>query len=258
MGIVLSVSHLSFSYEQGIFVWSDISLDVHTGEVLSILGPNGTGKSTLLRCMAGLAPPDSGHIKVEGHDIHRLGRKKAAQMIAFVPQIHTPVFSFPAIKIVVMGRTSYLSTFASPSARDYEIAHQAMKQCGITDLADKPYNKTSGGERQLILFARAVAQEPGILLLDEPTSHLDFGNQTRILELISSLARKGLAVVMTTHFPDHALRYSNRTALIANGRLQGFGLTDTVLTAEKLSQLYGLDVEIKSFDDGSKVCKAKR
>ncbi len=257
MGIVLSVSNLSFSYNQDTPVWSDISLDVHKGEILSILGPNGTGKSTLMRCMAGLAPPDSGQIKVEGHDIRHLSRKKVAQTISFVPQKHIPVFAFPAIKIVVMGRTSYLGAFASPSTKDYDIAHKAMDIFGISYLADKPYNQTSGGEQQLILFARAVAQEPRILLVDEPTSHLDFGNQTRILERISSLAQKGLAVVMTTHFPDHALRYSARTALIAGGSLQGFGLTERVVTSEKLSQLYGLAIEINSFADGSKVCRAK-
>ena len=190
MGIVLSVSELSFSYEHNTPVWSGISLDVHAGEVLSILGPNGTGKSTLMRCMAGLTAPDSGQIKVGGCELHRLSRKKAAQLIAFVPQMHNPVFAFPAIKIVVMGRTSHLSAFASPSSSDYDIAYKALETFGISDLADKPYNKTSGGERQLILFARAVAQESQILLLDEPTSHLDFGNQTRTLEFLRSLAQK--------------------------------------------------------------------
>ncbi|WP_320006101.1 ABC transporter ATP-binding protein [Maridesulfovibrio sp.] len=257
MGIVLSVSDLSFSYEQGEPVWSGISLDVHAGEVLSILGPNGTGKSTLMRCMAGLAVPDFGYVELDGCHIHEMSRKKAALAIAFVPQMHTPVFAFSAIDVVVMGRTAHLGAFASPSAHDYEVSLQAMASFGIADLAEKPYNKTSGGERQLILFARAIAQEARILLLDEPTSHLDFGNQLRTLEIISNLANRGLAVVMTTHFPDHALRYSKRTALISGGSLQGFGLTESVVTPESLTSLYGLEVEINTFKCGSRVCLAR-
>ncbi|WP_320171023.1 ABC transporter ATP-binding protein [Maridesulfovibrio sp.] len=257
MGVVLSVSDLSFSYEHGEPVWSGISLDVHAGEVLSILGPNGTGKSTLMRCMAGLAEPDSGRVEVDGCSISKLNRKKAARAIAFVPQMHHPVFSFSAIDIVVMGRTAHLGAFSSPSARDYDISFKAMETFGIADLAHKPYNKTSGGERQLILFSRAVAQESRILLLDEPTSHLDFGNQIRTLDFISRLADQGLAVVMTTHYPDHALAYSKRTALIAEGGLQGFGLTDKVVTTDALSRLYGLEVDIKRVDDGNRVCVAR-
>ncbi|MGL1931085.1 MAG: ABC transporter ATP-binding protein [Desulfotalea sp.] len=257
MGIVLSVSDLSFSYDQDDFVWSNISLDVHTGEILSILGPNGTGKSTLMRCMAGLATPNSGEVEIEGQPLQKLNRKKISQAIAFVPQMHNPIFAFPAIDVVVMGRTAHLGSFAAPSKHDYEIALNAMVKFEIGHLAEKPYNKTSGGERQLLLFARAIAQEARILLLDEPTSHLDFGNQARIMEFISDLAKQGLAVVMTTHFPDHALTYSNRTALLADGILQGFGLTDKVVNAESLSKLYKLDVEINLLKDDRLVCVAK-
>lgn len=257
MGVVLSVSDLSFSYEQNVPIWSGITLDVHEGEVLSILGPNGTGKSTLMRCMAGLAAQDSGLVEVEGRQVQKLSRKQAAQSISFVPQMHNPVFAFSAIDIVVMGRTAHMGVFASPSTRDYEIALNAMDTFGIAALADKQYNKTSGGERQLIMFARAIVQESRILLLDEPTSHLDFGNQVRVLELIKRLAGHGLAVVMTTHFPDHALSYSERTALIADGGMQGFGVTDEIVTPEALSKLYGMGVDISSLHDGTRVCTAR-
>ena len=239
MGIALAVSDLRFSYENGSPVWSDVTLDVHEGEVLSILGPNGTGKSTLMRCMANLISPDTGKVTIGGTNIRKLGRREIARAIAFVPQSHTPVFAFSALNIVVMGRTAHISPFASPSAKDYEAARQAMETFGISHLADKPYNKTSGGERQLIMFARAVAQEARILLLDEPTSHLDFGNQIRTLELVKGLAEQGLAVVMTTHFPDHALAYSKRTALIAEGKMLGYGPTNEVVHNKSLTRLYG-------------------
>lgn len=256
MGIALKVSDLSFSYERNTPVFQGITMDVYAGEVFSILGPNGTGKSTLMHCMAGLAVPENGYVETDGVEVHKISRKKAAQTIAFVPQMHNPVFAFSAIEIVVMGRTAHLGVFASPSARDYEVAYEAMNTFGISSLAQKPYNSTSGGERQLILFARAVAQQPRILLLDEPTSHLDFGNQVRTLEFISMLAERGIAVVMTTHFPDHALSYSERTALISNGGIQGLGLTKDVVTPEALSRLYGLDVEINSMRNGKKICIA--
>lgn len=257
MGVVLSVNNLSFSYEPESPVWSGISLKVHSGEILSLLGPNGTGKTTLMRCMAGLETAGSGHINVEGTPIGKLSRKKAAQSIAFVPQMHNPVFAFSAIDVVVTGRTAHLSTFGAPSASDYEIARDAMNTFGIADLADKPYNETSGGERQLILFARAIAQQSRILLLDEPTSHLDFGNQIRILELIKKMAERGLAIVMTTHFPDHALAYSKRTVLIADQVMQGYGPTTEVITPMALTRLYGMNVEINSLIDGRSVCVAK-
>ncbi len=258
MGIVLSVTDLSFSYEPGQPVWSGVSVDVRAGEALSILGPNGTGKSTLMRCMANLITPDAGKVIVDGTDIRKMGRRAIARAIAFVPQLHNPVFAFTALDVVVMGRTAHLQHFASPSPRDYSLALEAMDTFGISHLADKSYNNTSGGERQLILFARAVAQEARILLLDEPTSHLDFGNQARTLELVNGLAEQGLAVVMTTHFPDHALAYSKRTVLIAEGRMLGYGLTDHVVGSESLSRLYGLNVEIVSLQGGGRTCVVRK
>ncbi len=257
MGVVLTVSNLTFAYDGVNPVWSDITLEVHAGEVLSVLGPNGTGKSTLLRCMAGLHVPSNGQVTIEGNKIEKMSRKEIAQAIAFVPQMHTPVFSFTAIEVVVMGRTAHIGMFASPSTSDYSIAEQAMETLGILDLAKKSYNETSGGERQLILFARALAQESRILLLDEPTSHLDFGNQARTLVLVRKLADQGLAVVMTTHFPDHALGFSERTALIADGTLQGYGITDEKLNPKILSRLYGLPIEVCTLEAGDKVCIAR-
>lgn len=257
MGVSMTVSDLAFAYPPGAPVWSGITLDVHQGRVLSILGPNGTGKSTLLHCMAGLLPPTRGSVSINGENIQSMSRKEIARAIAFVPQMHTPIFSFSALDVVVMGRTAHLGMFASPSEKDTVIAEDAMRALGVFHLAQKSYNETSGGERQLILFARALAQESRILLLDEPTSHLDFGNQARTLELIRILAERGLAVVMTTHFPDHALKISAHTALIANGALQGYGPTHQVLSPGALSQLYGVPIDVHSIHTGEAVCIAR-
>lgn len=254
MGMILRVEDLSFSYDGKKPVWQGVTFDARPGEVLSVLGPNGTGKSTLLRCMAGLEVSGKGRVMAGEHDMTRIGRRQAARTIAFVPQMHTPVFAFTGLDVVVMGRTAHLGAFSSPSKKDLQVARQALETVGVPHLGDVSYNETSGGERQLILFARALAQEAEILLLDEPTSHLDFGNQARILALIRSLADQGLTVVMTTHFPDHALDISEQTCLLSKGRLLGAGRTESILTPETLSDLYGLTVNVHQLESGKVVC----
>ncbi|WP_207264212.1 ABC transporter ATP-binding protein [Desulfovibrio sp. Huiquan2017] len=257
MGLILRAESLGFAYPRSNPVWSDVTLDARPGEVLSILGPNGTGKSTLLHCLAGLLMPRTGRVLAGDDDLASLGRRRTARAIALVPQTHSPVFAFRALDVVVMGRTPHLGPFASPSKRDLDAALAAMETMGIGHLANKDYSETSGGERQLILFARSLAQGAKILLLDEPTSHLDFGNQARTLGLIRSLADRGLAVVMTTHFPDHAFEISDQTALLTKGRLQAMGATGDVLSPQALSALYGLDVDIHRLDNGKTICSVR-
>lgn len=255
--MILHIKNISFAYKGNKPVWENLTFTAKPGEVLSILGPNGTGKSTLLRCIAGLEQPLEGEIMLGNKNTSGIGRKEMARKVAFVPQMHTPVFPFTALDVVIMGRTSHLSTFGSPSKRDEDIARKALETMGISHLGNVQYDQTSGGERQLILFARAVAQEAEILLLDEPTSHLDFGNQARILKLIRSLADKGLSVVMTTHFPDHAFEISETTCLLSGGKLIGFGPTTRILTSKNLSLIYGLNVSINKLDDHKTVCTAE-
>ncbi|EGB15011.1 ABC transporter related protein [Pseudodesulfovibrio mercurii] len=257
MGLILHADALGFAYPGRKPVWSDVTLTARPGEVLSILGPNGTGKSTLLHCLAGLLTPRSGRVLAGDVDLATLGRRRTARAIALVPQTHAPVFAFRALDVVVMGRTPHLGPFASPSQKDLDAALAAMETMGIAYLADMDYSETSGGERQLILFARSLAQGADILLLDEPTSHLDFGNQARTLALIRSLADRGLTVVMTTHFPDHAFEISDQTALLARGRLQAVGDTGDVLSPEALSALYGLGVDIHRLDNGKTICTVR-
>ncbi|MGE4423887.1 MAG: ABC transporter ATP-binding protein [Pseudodesulfovibrio sp.] len=258
MGMTLRAEGLSFAYAGRDTVWSDVSLTARPGRVLSILGPNGTGKSTLLRCLAGLVAPRTGRVLAGERDLASLGRRRTAQAIAMVPQTHSPVFAYRALDVVVMGRTPHLGTFASPSEADYSAARTALETMGIRHLENVAYSETSGGERQLILFARSLAQGADILLLDEPTSHLDFGNQARTLSLIRSLADRGLTVIMTTHFPDHAFEISDQTALLARGRLQAVGTTEEVLSPEALSELYGLGVDIHRLTNGKTVCTVRR
>jgi iron complex transport system ATP-binding protein len=258
MGMTLRAEGLSFAYPGRDAVWSDVGLTARPGRVLSILGPNGTGKSTLLHCLAGLVPPRSGRVFAGDRDLAALSRRKTARAIAMVPQTHTPVFAYRALDVVVMGRTPHLGAFASPSRTDFDAARAAMETMGILHLENVSYSETSGGERQLILFARSLAQGADILLLDEPTSHLDFGNQARTLSLIRSLADRGLTVLMTTHFPDHAFEISDQTALLARGRLQAVGATGDVLSPKALSELYGLGVDIHRLDNGKTVCTVRQ
>jgi len=258
MGLTLHAENLSFAYPGRDAVWTNVGLTARPGRVLSILGPNGTGKSTLLLCLAGLIPTRTGRVLAGDRDLASLSRRTTARAIAMVPQTHSPVFAYRALDIVVMGRTPHLGAFASPSDADFHAARSAMETMGIQHLENVSYSETSGGERQLILFARSLAQGADILLLDEPTSHLDFGNQARTLSLIRSLADRGLTVIMTTHFPDHAFEISDQTALLARGRLQAVGATGEVLSPEALSSLYGLGVDIHRLNNGKTVCTVRR
>jgi iron complex transport system ATP-binding protein len=258
MGMTLRAENLSFAYPGRDAVWADVTMEARPGHVLAILGPNGTGKSTLLRCLAGLVPPRTGRVLADGRDLAGLGRRLTARAIAMVPQTHTPVFAYRALDVVVMGRTPHLGPFASPARADFDAARTAMETMGIAHLENVSYSETSGGERQLILFARSLAQGADILLLDEPTSHLDFGNQARTLSLIRSLADRGLTVIMTTHFPDHAFEISEQTALLAQGSLQAVGQTREVLSPESLSTLYGMGVDIHQLKNGRTICTVRR
>jgi iron complex transport system ATP-binding protein len=228
-------------------VFSGLDLDLFEGDVTCLLGPNGCGKTTLLRCLNRMLPLGQGELWLNGQRMSTLSETERARVMGFVFQEHTIQFPYPVLEIVQMGRAPHLSFLSSPSKKDQEVAEQALETVGIAHLRDKRYTEISGGERQLALIARALAQEPQILLLDEPTSHLDFGNQMLILETIGRLAQeKHIAVIMATHFPDHALLSSNKVVLMKNGGFMAMGLPEQVITRENLKKLYGVEVEIVS------------
>lgn len=220
-----------------------ISFDVSSGEILCLLGPNGVGKTTLFKTILGFLHLKGGSITVDGEDISKWSRKRFAQAIGYVPQAHTPPFPFTAESVVTMGRTAHLGTFSTPSAEDQRIALEAMRALEIEYLKDQIYTEISGGERQMVLIARALTQQPQILVMDEPTSSLDFGNQIRVLRQIKKLAESGLGVVMTSHFPDHAFLCSSKVALMWRGGFD-IGTPEEIVTEDNLNKVYGVGVKV--------------
>lgn len=241
---MLEVKKATFSYDGKRNIFEDISFSVGPGEVFCILGPNGTGKSTLLRCLCNLYRLQQGHIEIDGKDVTAYGQAKLARKIGFIPQIHTPTFPYTVLQVVLMGRTPHLNLLATPSEKDYKVAEDAIKTVNIEYIRDKPYTELSGGQMQLVLMARMLAQEPEILLLDEPTSHLDVGNQIHTIEMIKKLSAKGLSLVMTSHYPDHAFLSSHRVGIMKEKRFIAMGHPDDVVTSENLQEIYGVDMRV--------------
>jgi iron complex transport system ATP-binding protein len=246
--MTLSADRLDFGYH-GRSIGHGVSLDIRSGEVLCLLGPNGGGKTTLMKTLLGLLPPVAGRVLLDGGDIAEMARKRLARIIGYVPQAHAAFFPFAVLDIVLMGRSAHVPLFAAPSQADRAVAERALGQLGIGHLRDRIYTEISGGERQLVLIARALAQEPRILIMDEPTASLDFGNQLRVLHQIAALARAGIAVVFSTHDPDHVFLCGDRVALLHDGRMDEIGPPETTITAAALKRLYGVDVQVVELPD---------
>ncbi len=244
--ILLDVEGLESGYG-GKTVISGITLSVHSGEIVSILGPNGAGKTTLLRCIEGTLLPSLGSIYVNRKKLRGMSDKERGRIIASVPQIHRPIFPFTVLEVVLMGRNPYISGYGTPSRGDYEISENVLKEVGIYGLKDRHYTELSGGELQLTLIARALTQEPEVILFDEPTAHLDFKNQLVILSIIRKIVEeKEISVIMVVHDPNLAMLYSDRAFLMEKGKIIESGKPDDVITLENIKRLYGFDVEIVS------------
>ena len=250
----IEVQNLSFSYGDRP-VLHDISFRVEKGEFLSILGPNGVGKSTLFRCVLGLLSGYTGQVLVDGADSRSFSVREAARHIAYIPQSSHPIFNYSVFDIVLMGRTSGLSTFRSPKKKDAELCRWALEKVGIPHLSDRCFHRLSGGEQQLVLIARALVQKAPILMLDEPTASLDFGNQLLVLEQCRNLAREGYTVIRTTHNPEQSYQYSDRILTLQHGRVLAEGTPKEVLTEKTIRALYGVEVDVVSLrDDRARIC----
>lgn len=250
---LFEAKNISFSYgDEEIF--SDISFSIEKGDVLCVLGPNGTGKTTMIKCLNGLHEINDGEILINGENIKKLLFSEISRFIGYIPQNHIPSFPFKVLDVVLMGRAPYLNLTDSPRKEDKEIAISSLKTLGIYDLKDKEYTNLSGGERQLVFLARVLCQQPDILILDEPTSHLDFGNQIKLLEIIDKLSQSGLSIIMSSHFPDHAFLSSTKVAIMKDKRFIDFGSPEDVVTEENLRKAYSIDVKLIELDDKRKVC----
>jgi len=224
-------------------------------EVTVILGPNGSGKTTLFKCILGLWEARKGEVFINGRSIRTMGRGEVAKNVAIVPQDHEPPFPYSVFDVVLLGRVAHVGLLSSPSRRDKEAAKGALEALGIERLADRPYTKISGGERQLVLIARCLAQEAPVMLLDEPTAHLDFRNQVMVLTKVKSIAKeKGLVVLMTLHDPNLALLFSDQVLLLNGGEVVARGGPKEVITEENIRRVYGLDVAFISQDGMELIC----
>ncbi len=247
----LTATDLRFGYDPARPVLDGVSFSYESPGVLCVLGTNGTGKSTLLRNLIGELRPLSGTVELDGRPVGSYRPSELARRFAYLPQTHAPSFSYNVIDVVTMGRTSRIGYLASPGASDVAFAREQLAYLGIEHLAERPYTEVSGGERQLVMIAAALAQEPEALLLDEPTAHLDFGNQYRFVGLVERLRGRGVGVLMTTHFPDHALMLDCPTAVLSKGRIQRLGPAREVVCDEVMAQVYGIPVTVAHVGDRS-------
>jgi ABC-type cobalamin/Fe3+-siderophores transport system ATPase subunit len=250
--MTLALESVTAGYHKKAVVF-DASLSLAAGEVLCLLGANGCGKTTLLKTALGLIRPLAGVVRIAGEDIARWPRARLARTLGYVPQAHTPPFAFRVRDVVLMARLVHSGVFAAPQARDYAIADEALDRLNMSAFADGLYTELSGGERQLVLIARALAQQARLLVLDEPTSNLDFSNQVRVLQHIRELAAAGFGAIVTTHYPDFAFLIATRAALMKQGRILAAGSVEETLTEAALQEAYGTPLRIADAGHGVRV-----
>lgn len=240
--MTLTVKDLTYRYAKTAApVLQGISFTAESGDFLSVLGANGAGKSTLFRCLLGGLTDYTGAIELDGRDVRTLSRRETAEHIAYIPQIHRPTFGYSVLDTTLMGLTRQLSPFRSPTPEMEKHAMDALGQMGVAQLAERNFATLSGGEQQLVLIARALCQQSDILVMDEPTSSLDYGNQLRVLERVRQLAQQGYTVLLSTHDPQHALRFSQKVLALSGGQVAAEGDTAEVLTPGLLRRLYGVE-----------------
>ena len=239
----LSVQSLSFSYGRH-EVLRDISFTGADGELLAVLGPNGAGKTTLFKCIMGLEHRYTGRILAGAADLAGLTTRERAHRVASVPQAHPLSFRYTVFDMVLMGTSHTISPFALPGAKERAAAEAALQQVNISHLSDRPFDHLSGGEQQLVFIARALAQQAGILLMDEPTASLDYGNRLHVLHIARDLARAGYTVLLSTHDPQHALWFADKVLALREGRMLALGPSKEIVVPELMEQLYGRRVSL--------------
>lgn len=254
----IQVENLSFAYGDH-KVLHEVSFQAEYGEFVSVLGPNGVGKSTLFRCILGLLKPSAGQTRVDGEPITGMTAVELAKKIAYIPQSHHPAFNYSVLDMVLMGATAQLGGLSSPGQKQVQQAEAALERLGILHLKDRGYSNISGGERQLTLIARAIMQQAKILVMDEPSASLDFGNRIRVMQTVLQLTREGYCVIQSTHDPDQAYRYSDKVLALHGGRVIAYGTPRETINETLISTLYGVEVEVCPMqNDTVRVCVPKQ
>jgi len=249
--VSIKIKNLCFAYGER-KVLRDVNFSANSGELVCVLGPNGVGKSTLFRCMLGLQNSYKGDISVNGQEIGSMPAAVLAKKIAYIPQHYSMYFNYTVFHMVLMGTTSQISTLASPGKAQEHAVMQALERFGIAHLRDRGCAQISGGERQLALIARAVVQQAKILVMDEPTANLDYGNQFRVMQEVCRLAQQGYTIILSTHNPEQALMYANRVLVLLDGTVLRFGTPDEVMSNELLHKVYGVNVQLREISLGQK------
>ena len=251
------VENLSFSYGKN-KVLKDVSFSVETGNLVCILGPNGVGKSTLLRCILGLEKPESGMIFAEGKDISKSSIRERAKLMAYIPQNHMLTFQYSVYDMVLMGTVSQVGAMAVPGQEQKKLTEEVMKRLQIWHLRDRGYLHISGGEQQLVCIARALVQGAKILIMDEPTANLDYGNQLKVQTQLRKLAREGYTILQSIHNPEQAFLFGDKILTFCDGKVDSYGKPVEILDKELMKRLYNVDVEIQGIcDDKLRVCVPK-
>lgn len=241
---MLQAVNVFYSYKPDHPVLKDISVSLERGKILYLLGHNGSGKTTLMSCLSGILKPTQGHIELDGTDIRHIDPAERARKIGLIPQLHVPVFAYSVREMVLMGRAPYLGLFGAPGKQDYVIVDEALERVGLDGFRGRTYTELSGGERQLVMIARGLAQQCDYLLMDEPDAHLDPSNQHRILEIVAGLSQQGLSFIIASHAPNSALMYADQVMLMRQGCALKYGAVTETLTETLLSQAYDMDTEV--------------
>ena len=250
----IEARNLFFSYG-GADVLKDLSFSAEAGELVAVLGPNGVGKSTFFGCLLGFLRPRTGEVLAEGKPIRGMSPRELASLIAYIPQYAPQTFNYTVLDLVTMGMTNQIPLFSSPKPEHRQKAMAALESLGIAHLADRGSGSISGGERQLALLARALVQEAKVLIMDEPTANLDYGNSFRVMERVRELTRSGMTVIFSTHEPNHAFRYAGRVLALKGGSVLADGVPAEALQEETLSTLYGIDVAVRQTSVGGETIK---
>ena len=245
----------SFAYKGGPQILKDINIEVEPGEILAVLGPNGSGKTTMLRCMMDMLHWQSGRSLLDGEDIRGIPASALWKKMAYVPQAGTAATSYTAFQTVLIGRSSRIGAFSSPTEEDMKVTERVMERLGISHLADKPCHAISGGELQMVLIARAMAAEPKLLVLDEPESNLDFRNQLIVLDTMTALAAEGVACVFNTHYPSHALQRAGKSLMLSKEGWSLFGETTNVVTEDHIRKAFGVEALIGEVETPQNIMK---